>query len=671
MFFQLCLITAGIHLGRKLLRAALSSEDEDAPAESEGPEATGESAAESAPADHAAAEGTSAPRTALAAEDAEVQEQLGIALASTGLSIVAPGLSWLSGVGVLYGSIPMFRHAKELLVDEGRLGVEFLNSISFLAAIAARQFGISALFLLIYSAAEKLRIRGEQESRRRIIETFEQRPDHAFVLRSGAEVSIPIDSLSIGDIVLVNAGSTIPADGVIVDGSAWIDQRLLTGEPQPVEKFTGDEVFGTGVVVSGRLQIRVRAAGRSTVAAAISQILQRTADHASALELSTKRLSDATVLPILALSAASSPLLGPEKTVALLNVDITDNMRLVAPLSMLNHLRKTYEQGVLLKDGRVLQFLPAVDTVVFDKTGALMQELFQVRGIHAVLDSEAEEVLLCAAALECRQADPIARAIVAEAIRHGHDVHSWGNVHHEHGYGLAAKQGRQTARAGSRQFMQLHGIKVPSSLSPREQELYDQGRDLVYVARDRALIGIIELERVLRPEAEAVLQELRKRDLKLYLLSGDQEEPTRTLAERLRFDGHFAGVSREDKARLLTELRNSGRNVCFVGDGIKDADALRHALVSVSLCGVPTVSADSAQVVLLEPGLRRLPQLFAISDEFRNNLSGILLSAIVPTAVAIGGVFIAGFTTNAVAALYLASMAASMALAASARSKKE
>ncbi|MEO7593458.1 MAG: HAD-IC family P-type ATPase, partial [Byssovorax sp.] len=229
--------------------------------------------------------------------------------------------------------------------------------------------------------------------------------------------------------------------------------------------------------------------------------------------------------------------------------------------------------------------------------------------------------------------------------------------------GLTAKVGDQIAWVGSKRFMTAQALDVPETLVDAEQAAHHQGSSLVYVALGDAVIGLIELTPTLRPEALEVIRSLKERSLSLYLLSGDHEAPTRAMAERIGFDRYFAEVLPLDKARIIDELQEQGKKVCFVGDGLNDAVALKRATVSVSMSGASTVAMDSAQVTLMEQGLGKLPELFTLASDFQTNLRGILLSAVIPAATAVGGVFFVGFSTNAVAALYVASLASGMAVA--------
>lgn len=642
MFFQLCALTAAIHYGRKLLRHL---QEEDAPAESTPP----------VPADPGAA------------EEAAVDEQLSLALVSAGLTgaatLVAPPLRVLGGAAVMYGSLPIVAKAESLVVDEQRIGAEVLDTIGLVTMLVTRHFLSSSFFFLVYAGARKLQLKTQREAQASMIDAFSRRSERVWLWKDGTEVSVALESLREGDVVVVDAGSPIPVDGIVTQGHGVVDQHILTGESQPLEKAAGDGVFASTLVVSGRLLVEVRTTGQATVAAEIAETLHRTADASSALEARGQAIADALALPTLALGALSQPVVGSTGSIALLNSSFLDNMRFFNPFGMLQYLREAYDAGILVKDGRSLEVLPRVDIVIFDKTGTLTEGQLRISGIHPASGAVEDDVVTSAAAAEHRQTHPIALALVAEARRRGLPLATVDETEYEIGRGLTAKIGEHALRVGSRRFMTAHDVDIPGAIAEREIESHGRGRSLVYVARDAALVGAIELEPTLRPEVPEVLGALRGRGASLYLLSGDHEAPTRALAESLGFDRYFAGVMPRDKAQLIEELQAQGRTVCFVGDGINDAIALKKAAVSISTGGASAMAVDSAQITLLEEGLHLIPALFELGDGFQRNNRNIMVALGVPTVLGIGGVFLAGLGPPAMTTLYGISLSAALAVA--------
>jgi heavy metal translocating P-type ATPase len=648
MFFHICVLTAAVHFGRKLYRQWQEQESSSVTSGAVPP--PGVPGADAVDSDEAA-----------------VDEQFKLALVSTGLTgvatLVAPPLRVLGGASVMYGSLPIMARAKMLLVGERRIGAEVLDTLGLVTMLATGHILSSSFIFLMYAGSRKLQQRTQREAQDSVIDAFGRRSELVWLWKDGAEVSVALESLSKGDVVVVDAGSPIPVDGVVTQGHGVVDQHFLTGESQPLEKATGDRVFASTVVVSGRLFVEVLTTGTATVAAEISETLRRTADATSSLEAQGQAIAHRMAPPTLALSAIALPFVGPNGSIALLNSSFLDNMRFFNPFSMLQYLREAYDVGILVKDGRSLQVLPKVDTVIFDKTGTLTRGQLRISAIYPAGEAGEDDVVMCAAAAEHHQTHPIALAIFEEAKRREQIIAPIDETAYEIGRGLTARIGDRSLQVGSKRFMAAHDIDISGSITEHELESHGRGRSLVYVARDRSLVGALELEPTLRPEAGQVLGALRKRGASLYLLSGDHEAPTRALAEALGFDRYFAGVLPGDKAQMIEELQAQGRTVCFVGDGINDAIALKKAAVSISIGGASAVAIDSAQITLLDDGLALVPAVFEIADDFQRNLRNIMITLGVPSVLGIGGVFFAGLGPSAMTALYGAAMTWGMAVA--------
>lgn len=657
MFLQICFFAAGIYYGRRLL------EKRNKPIEP--PPSDDESGAESGEQTQALA----VPDPATVHEDdparVQVNKQFDLSLVCLGVTtatrFLAPQAQVLGGVLVMFAGIPILQRAKQLLFEERRASAELLDTIGLTTTVATRHYVSSSIVFFLYAGGQKLRQMTERVVQESMSDAFGRRTDMVWVQRDGVEQSIPLASLQIGDIAVVDAGAPIPADGLVVEGMGYVDQRVLTGESQPLERGVGDPVFAATVVSSGRLHIRVQTTGEATVAAELAGMMARTADYTSTLEAEGQRIADRLALPTLALSGMAYPWVGITGTTALLNSSFLDNMRLFIPLSMLNYLRQASESGILIKDGRSFQVLPRVDTVVFDKTGTLTLDALRVRRVVSRPGVSEDELLCMAAAAEHRQSHPIARAIIDAAKERDLEVPRVDGTELELGYGLTAHLGPQLIRIGSRRYMIAQGIDVAGAPAQDDEDEYFRISSRVYVAVGTTLLGLIELEPTTHPQVERIIAALRERNIDLYLVSGDQEAPTRALAHSLGIEHHLAGVLPAAKAELIDDLQARGRTVCFVGDGINDCLALTRAGVSVTLETASTPAIHSAQVVIDDLSL--LPRLFDTADEFRRNVDQIKLSLGIPSAVGIGGVLFAGWRVPAMTALYSASMVAGLSIA--------
>jgi Cu2+-exporting ATPase len=314
------------------------------------------------------------------------------------------------------------------------------------------------------------------------------------------------------------------------------------------------------------------------------------------------------------------------------------SLRYAGPLSVLNHLHIASEMGVLIKDGRALERLVDIDTVVFDKTGTLTHDRPVLSAITLFGDSQEDEVLSLAAAAEQHQDHPIARAIRAAAAARRLIVPPLEEAAVYPGRGLSVRACGRRITLGSRRLLEAEGITgIPAELS------HAQEGSTVLVAIDGALAAILELTAAVRHEAMALVNDLHARGLKVVIISGDAVEPTRQLAVRLGIATFHAEILPEGKSTLIAQLRAEGRKVCFVGDGINDALALRAADVSISLRGAATVATDAASIVMMNSSLANLIGLLDLAGEFDRNMKTNTALTLVPGAILLFGVYFLGF----------------------------
>jgi Cu2+-exporting ATPase len=567
-------------------------------------------------------------------------------LAVTSLGTL-PALSLLNLAalpGILYLNVPFVRQAWQEIVHERRVGISLIDGIIGFVNVALGYYWVECLFLTIFAFNQKYLLKTRSQSIADLIDVFGDQPMSVTLLVEGREVRRPFAELQVGDQVVVQTGALVPVDGRVVDGFALVDQHKLTGEAQPVERLPGSQVLANTVLLAGRLTIVVEQAGSATVAAQIGQILQKTADHKTALQSKGETLADQSALPVLGLSAFTLLILGPASAGAILFSSFGYLMRLLSPFSVLNFLQIAAREGILVKDGRALETLPRVDTVIFDKTGTLTLETLTVVRCHRVWPALSEDELLAlAATVEQNQEHPIARALCSTAHQRQLALPATDAVRYTVGLGIQARLGDQLVQVGSERYLETIGVALPDSLRATAQACHSAGGTLVYVVVDHALCGAVELCPTLRPEAAQVVAQLQQNKLDVQILSGDHEEPTRRLAQMLGITTFHATVLPQDKAAVIAELRRQGRTVCFVGDGLNDALALREADVAISLHGASSVARDLAQVMLMHQQLGQLPRLFTLAHQLEQNQHTNLLISLLPGMLCLPGVYLLNF----------------------------
>ena len=582
-----------------------------------------------------------------------------VAVAAVGVLFLPP-LKLASGALILYAAFPVFKQAYTEIVEQRRISIRLLDSISFIGLLAGGFFLICSGTATIFHASTRLMLKTEDRSRRALANLFGQQPRTVQVLVDGKEIEIAFEKLTVGDTLVVHAGQMIPIDGVIGKGAAAIDQHILTGEAQPAEKGPGDHVFAATMLLAGRIEVQVQKTGAETAAARIRELLASTTDFRTAIQARWRDVADKTVVPTLGLAGIALVVLSPLSALAVINSNYVAVMKVASPLGMLNFLQRASQAGILIKDGRALEATCKVDTVVLDKTGTLTENQPHVGEIYAFADTTPEEVLLHAAAIEANQKHPIALAILAAANGRHLTLPPLEDARYEVGYGIRARIDGRVVRVGSKRYMAFEKIPLPGEFDSRQEAIHARGASLVYVAFEDKVVGCIELRPTLRSEAKRIIRELKELGLTPYIISGDQPAPTEALAKELGIDNYFAEVLPPDKATMVQKLQNQGRRVCFVGDGINDAIALKAADVSVSLRGASSLATDTAQIILMDESLKQLTQLFVVARDYNVNLKTLITTTFVPGFISLAGVFLLGFGNLAALGIFNLSMIAGL-----------
>lgn len=548
-------------------------------------------------------------------------------------------LALLSVPGILYITQFAIRQAFHSLYKEKKFTVDFLSAAMKVLLLINGYLVFASFSVFMFSLNRKLLDKISDNSKKNIIDVFKQQPTTVWVVYNDIEREIPFEELKPGDTVLVVAGSTIPVDGIIVEGSASVDQHILTGEFQPKEMEEGDDVFALTLVLSGKIYIQARETGQETTAAQIATILNNTISTKTDVQVWSREISDKSVLPTFALSAVSAPFIGPVGALGVLNSHFKYRASIASAIGIMNYLDIASHNGILVKDGHTFELLEKVDTVVFDKTGTLTEEQPCVAKIHVYGEYTEQEVLRYAAAAETKQSHPIAKAILQYAADEQLELPSIDDAAYKLGYGLTVSIEGHVVRVGSVRFLEQENIYISDEVRAAHTYCQDRGAPMIGVAIDDTAVGAIEMIAAIRPGTKELIHELiHECGIKsTYIISGDHEAPTSQLAKELGIDHYFAEVLPEEKAELIKQLQAEGKSVCYVGDGINDSIALQEADVSVSIRGASTVATDAAQIVLMGKTLNKLPFLFNMGKQFNSHMKKVVTTVITPCVISVGG----------------------------------
>ena len=521
----------------------------------------------------------------------------GLRFYTTGLPALAraaPDMNSLVAIGTLaawgYSSIATF--APALLPETAR----------------AVYFEAAAVIVTLILLGRWLEARAKGRTGAAIARLVGLQPRQARVLRDGAVQDIDISDLVAGDIVQLRPGERLPADGVLREGSAIVDESMITGEPIPATKQAGDRLIGGTVNGAGALQMEVTRTGAETV---LSQII-RMVESAQGAKLPVQALVDRVTMvfvPVVIGVAVLTVLVwlafGPDLSFALiagvsvLIIACPCAMGLATPTSVMVGTGRGAELGVLFRKGTALQLLDQVTTVAFDKTGTLTEGRPVLSTVETVGDWQAESALPLAAALEQKSEHPIAQAILDGARGRGLSLPEVSGFQSLTGLGVRGVVAGQDVLLGAARLMAQEGVEV-TPLAERAEALAGQGHSPLYLAVDGALAALITVADPAKPGARAMIVALKARGLRVAMISGDARATAQAIGQDLGITDIVAEVMPDGKVAALARLRDDGGGkLAFVGDGINDAPALAEADVGIAIGTGTDIAVESADVVLM------------------------------------------------------------------------
>lgn len=517
--------------------------------------------------------------------------------------LVATGVTVFTGYPFLRGALRSLR--------DGRAGTDALVSAATVASLILRENVVALTVLWLLNIGEYLQDLTLRRTRRAITELLAGSQDTAWIrMAGGAEVQVPIDTVQIGDEVVVHDHVAIPVDGEVLDGEAIVDQSAITGENLPVSVMVGARVHAGSVVVRGRLVVRARAVGNQT---AIGRIIARVeeAQHDRApIQTVGEAFSRRFVPTSFIVSAVTLALTGDvRRAMTMLLIACPCAVGLSTPTAISAAIGNGARRGILIKGGSHLERAGRVDAIVFDKTGTLTAGRPVVTNIVAVhSDWQPEQVLAYAASSEIHSRHPLAEAVIRSTEERRISIPPHEECEVLVGLGMRTRADGRTLLLGSPSLLQAENVQVSTQAREWVDRLRRQAETPLLLAVDGTLVGLISLRDEVRPEAAAVLTRLRANGIsRIVMLTGDHPDIARVVAAELGIHEWQAEVMPEDKLETVRELQDDGYIVGMVGDGINDAPALAAADIGIAMGLAGTdVAVETADVALANDDLHRL-----------------------------------------------------------------
>lgn len=509
-----------------------------------------------------------------------------------------------------FGLYSLVKTAALDLVKERKIGTELFITVAVVVSVLGKEYLAGSVVLMIILIAEYIASASGERARASIKALIGSVPKTALVKKGNREEKVQISDLKIGDIVLVKAGEKIPVDGKVIGGSGSVNQAPITGESIPEEKKVGTPVFAGTILELGALDIEMTKAGKDTVFSRIISLVEDAESQQAPIEKFTDKVA-AYLIPVVFIfvSAVYFYTRDVKLVIALMIFTSPAELGLATPLVTIAAIARAAREGILVKGGLFLEELAKVTTIVFDKTGTLTVGSPTVNRVRVIDSAYTEEQIIELAAIaDKRSSHPLAKAILSHA--------DWSEISYEEpedfaviiGRGVKAMAQNRSILLGNMELMEENNIDTSPTL--------DNSTDtILYLAVNNKLAGLFYISDAIREGAKEMVEGLRKSGIRnIIMLTGDNPETARHVAEKVGITEFKADLLPEDKISAIKEMQAGGTKVAMVGDGINDAPALTQANVGIAMGAMGTEAAmEAADIVLMQDNLEKIARARAIS----------------------------------------------------------
>ena len=560
-------------------------------------------------------------------------------------SLIALG----SGAAAVFGIYAIYRMALALGAGDMETVRHFAENLYFESA---------AMILTLITLGKFFEARAKGKTSAAIARLMDLAPKTATVIREGREVSVPLENVAVGDIVVVKAGENVPVDGVITEGNGLLDESALTGESMPLEKKAGDAVTGATINISGHFLMRAARVGADTTLAQIIRLV----DDATSSKAPIARLADTisgifvpVVIVIAVVATAVWLLLGHDFEfalsigIAVLVISCPCALGLAPPTAIMVGTGRGAVNGILLKSAEAIETAGRVSAVVLDKTGTVTEGKPTLTDILPAAGNTPDDVLTLVASLERLSEHPLGAAIVREAEKQGAAFSAVADFVQIPGQGIAGTVDGVRVLAGNARMLQEHG--VANDLADAGERLAAEGKTPLYCVRGSELLGLIAVADVIKPTSRQAVAELEGMGMEVVLLTGDNAATAEAIRRQAGIGRVVADVLPQDKEREIRRLQEQGKRVAMIGDGINDAPALARADVGIAIGAGTDIAIESADIVLMKSDLLDAVAAIQLSRAVMRNIRENLFWAFFYNCVGIpiaAGVFygVWGLTLN-------------------------
>ncbi len=577
--------------------------------------------------------------------DALEQKRRGVVLAGVFLMvrpfIPLPLRPWFT----LYGIVPVIMKGLKVVLGR-RLTIDALDAAAVGISFGRRDYLSASVIAFFLKIGDYLEERIRQRSRESLLTLFQVGNEWVWVRRNGRDACVNIKCVTTGEHVVVMRGSSIPVDGVVLEGSAMVNQSSMTGELSPVAKRKGLTVYAGTALEEGFLVVKAVRVGDETRMSRIVRVIEESESLKAEVQSHTEKLANRIVPYTFLLSGVIYFLTGNlTKVASVLLVDYSCAIKLSTPLAIMSAMVTAARRGILVKGGKSIEKLAGSNVFILDKTGTLTEARPKVVDVVPYNGFSREYILRNAACVEEHFPHPVASAVVKKAEEEGlvhEELHT--EIEYIVAHGIVSRTYGERILVGSKHFMEDCGVNVECA-QPLIKSFADKGYSILYVAIGMALGGIMAFEDTLREDARTFLDGLRSSGVgRIVMLTGDNDAAAKNVADKLGIEEFYSQVFPEKKAEIIKELKDKGWVVAMVGDGINDSPALSYADVGISMKHGADIAKEACNVLLMDVRLERIIEARKMAQDamlrIRQNFKYI-----VGINTVLIGLGISGFTT--------------------------
>ncbi len=497
--------------------------------------------------------------------------------------------------------------------------MDLLASIALIFSLLSQEWTSAVFIELMLAAARILDDVTRDRTEKSIRGLLKLRPENATIERQGQPTSVPLATVQVNDIVLIDLGQRIPVDGIVISGTAAVDESSLTGESTPVDKQTGDRVMSSTLIQSGSLRIRTTHIGSDTTLEKVISLVESARQEKPSSQTLGERFGKFYLITIFAGSfifyAITHNLL---LVLAIVLVVCADDIAIAIPIAYLRAIRAAANHGIIIKGGKHLELLGNLRTIVFDKTGTLTTGSLAVTKIIPDSNYTPSDIIKWSIIVNARSSHPFSRAIINYAKANGHTITFPKQVEEKGGKGIIAHLDQNVIVTGKQSFFAELNLEISPALLESAHKTSALGNSVSYLALNQTVIGFIAAADQIKPNAKTALDTLRTLGIqKIVMLTGDNDRVAASVARQLSIDEWHADLLPQDKVNIIRRLQ-SEQSLAMVGDGVNDAAALSIASVGIAMGGLGTEGTiESAQIVLMRDDLSALPTAIQLARRAR------------------------------------------------------